>query len=136
MFLGVLTNAFSSVLGRNVNRQAKLEPIVITVISMGFDSIILFIVSLIVEGLPEFKLNFNYLYNLAGRFQILLLLSIYGLTLRNLTAIEPSKINGTMLIQIAILAWIFLDENLTFVKILGMTITSFGAFLVQLKKRF
>jgi hypothetical protein len=44
----VLTSAFSSVLGRNVNREAKLEPIIITVISMGFGSIILFIVSLIV----------------------------------------------------------------------------------------
>ncbi len=38
-----------------------------------------------------------------------------------------------MLIQIAILAWIFLGENLTFVKILGMIITSLGAFLVQIK---
>ena len=35
----------------------------------------------------------------------------------------------------AILAWIFLGENLTFVKILGMIITSIGAFMVQLRKK-
>ena len=40
-----------------------------------------------------------------------------------------------MLIQIAILAWLFLGEVLSGPKILGMSIASLGAILVQLKKR-
>ena len=136
MFLGVLANAFSAILGRSVNRESRLEPVVITVISMGFGSIILFIVSLIVEGLPNLSLiSVIYIIWLAT-VNTAFAFNLWNLTLRFLTAVESSIINGTMLIQIAILAWIFLGENLTFVKILGMIITSIGAFLVQIKRRF
>jgi drug/metabolite transporter (DMT)-like permease len=136
MFLGVLANAFSAILGRSVNRESKLEPVVITVISMGFGSIILFIVSLIVEGLPNLSLiSVIYIIWLAA-VNTAFAFNLWNLTLRNLTAVESSIINGTMLIQIAILAWIFLGENLTFVKISGMIITSIGAFMVQIRKRF
>ena len=136
MFIGVLANTFSAILGRSVNRESKLEPVVITVISMGFGSIILFIISLIVEGLPNLSLaSIIYIIWLAA-INTAFAFNLWNLTLRNLTAIESSIINGTMLIQIAIIAWIFLGENLTFVKILGMIITSIGAFLVQIKKRF
>lgn len=57
MLLGVLANAFSSMLGRSVNREAKLKPVIITVFSLGFGSIILFIISLIVEGFPDLSLK-------------------------------------------------------------------------------
>ena len=136
MLLGVLANALSSILGRSVNREAKLEPVVITVISMGFGSIILFIISLIVEGLPDLSLiSLIYIIWLAA-VNTAFAFNLWNLTLRSLTAVESSIINGTMLIQIAFLAWIFLGENLTFGKICGMIITSLGAFLVQAKKRF
>ena len=38
-----------------------------------------------------------------------------------------------MLIQIAILAWIFLGEEITFREGIGMLIAAFGAVLVQLR---
>jgi drug/metabolite transporter (DMT)-like permease len=46
---------------------------------------------------------------------------------------ESSIINNTMLIQIAILAWIFLGETLTLAQILGMLLAAVGALLVQLR---
>ncbi len=48
---------------------------------------------------------------------------------------ESSIINGTMLIQIAILAWIFLGETLTPQAILGMLLGALGALAVQLRPR-
>ncbi len=48
---------------------------------------------------------------------------------------ESSIINGTMLIQIAILAWIFLGEGISLREIIGMAIAAVGAVLVQLRKR-
>ena len=48
---------------------------------------------------------------------------------------ESSIINGTMLIQIAILAWIFLGESITIKEISGMVIATIGAMLVQIKLR-
>ena len=59
--------------------------------------------------------------------------TIWNHTLRTLTAMESSIINGTMLIQIAALAWIFLGEDISFKEIIGMLIASSGAVLVQLK---
>jgi drug/metabolite transporter (DMT)-like permease len=46
---------------------------------------------------------------------------------------ESSIINGTMLIQIAILAWIFLGEGITLQEIIGMAVAAIGAVLVQIK---
>jgi len=40
-----------------------------------------------------------------------------------------------MLIQFAILAWIFPGEGITFHEIIGINITVFGAVLVQLRRR-
>jgi drug/metabolite transporter (DMT)-like permease len=47
---------------------------------------------------------------------------------------ESSIINGTMLIQIAILAWIFLGESINFQEGIGMLIAGIGALFVQLKR--
>ena len=47
---------------------------------------------------------------------------------------ESSIINGTMLIQIAILAWIFLEESITLQEGAGMLIAAVGTVLVQMKK--
>ena len=48
---------------------------------------------------------------------------------------ESSIINGTMLIQIAVLAWIFLGEEISVKEGLGMMIAALGALLVQLRIR-
>ena len=40
-----------------------------------------------------------------------------------------------MLIQIAILAWIFLDEPLTGQEIVGIVLAAVGILVVQLKRR-
>jgi len=50
-------------------------------------------------------------------------------------SMELSIINVTMLIQISILAWIFLGEGITLQEIIGMAIAAAGAVLVQLRKR-
>jgi len=46
---------------------------------------------------------------------------------------ESSIINGTMLIQIALLAWFFIDEKITLQEGIGMAIAAIGAVLVQIK---
>ena len=133
MTIGVLANSGSAVLGRNINREAKINPLVVTIISMGIGSVILLISGIILQGLPGistqniFDLLWLAIINTALAF------TIWNFTLRTLSAIESSIINGTMLIQIAILAWIFLGEEITFREGIGMLIAAFGAVLVQLR---
>ncbi len=133
MTVGVLANSASAVLGRNVNQKGNVNPLVVTVISMGIGSIILLASGLFIQGLPSISLeNIFYLFWLAV-INTALAFTIWNYTLRTLTAMESSIINGTMLIQIAILAWIFLGEAITIKEGIGMLIAVIGALLVQLK---
>lgn len=135
MTLGVLANSSSSVLGRDINRSGKLNPLVVTVISMGFGSIVLLTAGIIIQGLPPISTqNIIYLIWLAV-LNTAVAFIIWNYTLRTLTAMESSIINGTMLIQIALLAWIFLGEGISFKEIIGMSIAAIGALLVQLRVR-
>jgi drug/metabolite transporter (DMT)-like permease len=133
MTIGVLANAVSAVLGRSVNKKSHLNPVVITVISMGIGSFILLSVGITLQGFTNITTeNIFYLIWLAV-VNTALAFTIWNYTLRTLTAMESSIINGTMLIQIALLAWIFLGEDISFKEIIGMLIASSGAVLVQLK---
>lgn len=133
MTFGVLANSSSAVLGRDINRTGKMNPVIITVISMGFGSVVLLVSGILIQGLPSISLeNTIYLLWLAI-INTALAFTIWNYTLRTLTAMESSIINGTMLIQIALLAWIFLGEDISVMEIAGMTIAGIGAILVQLK---
>jgi len=44
---------------------------------------------------------------------------------------ESSIVNSTMLIQIAVLAWLFLGEHLTWQEGIGMVLAGLGALIVQ-----
>jgi len=133
MTIGVLANSSSSVLGREVNRSGKFSPFVVTIISMGFGAMVLLIAGIAVQGLPLISLqNVIYLLWLAG-VNTALAFVIWNHTLRTLTAMESSIINGTMLIQIAVLAWVFLGEGISLQELIGMCLAASGAVLVQIK---
>ena len=135
MTIGVFANSASSVLGRSINREAKINPVVVTIVSMGIGSIILLIVGIATQGLPPISFQ-NILYLLwLAIINTALAFTIWNFTLRTLSAMESSIINGTMLIQIAILAWIFLGEAISLQEGIGMMVAAFGAVLVQLRFR-
>jgi drug/metabolite transporter (DMT)-like permease len=57
--------------------------------------------------------------------------TLWNRTLRTLTAMESSIINNTMMIQIPILAWLFLDEDPSGMEIMGMVLAGLGILIVQ-----
>ena len=133
MTIGVFANSSSAVLGRSVNRKGNINPLVVTVVSMGIGSAILLVTGIIIQGFPAISFE-NVLYLLwLAIINTALAFTIWNYTLRTLTAMESSIINGTMLIQIAVLAWVFLGEAITIKEISGMFIATIGAALVQLK---
>lgn len=135
MTIGVFANAASAVLGRNINRENKLNPLVVTVVSMGIGSIILLITGLLIQGIPSISFQ-NLLFLLwLAIVNTALAFTIWNFTLRTLSAMESSIINGTMLIQIAVLAWLFLDEFISLKEGIGMLMAAAGVLLVQLRIR-
>ena len=55
--------------------------------------------------------------------------TLWNSSLRRLAAVESATINNTMLIQIAVLAWVFLGETPGTAGAAGIVIVSLGAFL-------
>jgi drug/metabolite transporter (DMT)-like permease len=95
---------------------------------------LMFAGGLLVQGLPPLTpLSWAIIAWLAIA-NTALAFTIWNHTLCTLTATESSVINNTMLVQIAILAWLFLDESLNWQEIAGLVIAGLGALFVQLRR--
>lgn len=135
VLIGVLANAFSSVLGREVNRDGRLPPLLVTTISMGTGATLLLVSGITIQGLPPLTLVHWAIIAWLALVNTAFAFTLWNHTLRTLSAVESSIINGTMLIQIAILAWVFLHEALTVQDIVGMLLAAAGALIVQLGRK-
>jgi drug/metabolite transporter (DMT)-like permease len=132
--IGVLGNALSSILGRSVNRTSTLPPLLVTVVSMGIGALLL-VGAVATQPAPRLDgqswaiIGWLAVANTAFAF------TLWNRTLRTLSAMESSLINNTMLIQIAILAWLFLGDRPTGQEWVGLAIAAVGILLVQLRGR-
>jgi drug/metabolite transporter (DMT)-like permease len=131
---GLATNVVSSVMGRQVNRRRDLHPLVVTVISMGFGAVVLLAVGQVVQGLPRLDARSWGIVAYLAVVNTALAFTLWNHTLRRLTAVQSSIINNTMLLQIVILAWLFLGEPLGWRAASGIGLAAAGALLVQLRK--
>jgi len=132
---GVLSNAGASLLGREINRGGNHSPLLVTFISMGIGSAILLVIGIATQGFGTMTwrdwtiIAWLAIVNTAFAF------TLWNHTLRTLSAVESSVINSLMMPQIAILAFIFLDEALSPKEIWGLILVGVGVLIVQLKRR-
>ena len=101
---GVLANALSSILGRDVNRSSDLEPMIVTVVSMGSGGFLLLAVGIATQGVPSLTLTHWAIILWLAVVNTALAFTLWNYTLRTLSAMESSILNNTMLFQIAVLA--------------------------------
>jgi len=130
--VGLLANSYASILGRAVNRRGDLHPLLVTVVSMGVGSILLLAVGFIVEGVPQLDGSGWGIVLWLAIVNTALAFTIWNHTLRSLTAIESTLINNTMLVQIAVLAWLFLGEPMSVREAIGLILAVIGVLFVQL----
>ncbi len=132
--VGVFANAFSSIMGRSINKLKELNPLVITAISMLIGSAVLLIVGLSTEDFPTltgraiFYILWLSLVNTAFAF------TLWNHAMQRLRAVEISIINNTMTFQITVLAVIFLNERPSAIQWVGLMITAIAAILLPLFK--
>lgn len=129
---GLLANAGASLLGRYVNRSAAVPAVAVTLISMGVGSVLLLAVGIGVQGLPQLSPGSWAIVAWLAAVNTAFAFTLWNVTLQRLSAMESSIVNNTMLIQIAVLAWIFLGESLGPRQILGLVLASAGTLVVQL----
>ncbi|MFX0050344.1 MAG: DMT family transporter [Candidatus Hodarchaeota archaeon] len=111
--IGVLTNAFSSILGRAINRTHEISPVIITGISMTIGSLVLLALGLANDGikivLSLSLLSIVYIIWL-GVVNTALAFTLWNNAMRKLRAMDITLINSTMMPQIVILSIFFLGE--------------------------
>lgn len=129
--IGVLANASSSLLGRKINTQSGLPAIVITTISMGIGGVLLLIIGATTQGLGQLNLIQWLIIIWLAVVNTAIAFTFWNKSLQSLTAVESSIINSTMLPQIAILSWVFLDEPLNLRQISGLGLVTIGIIIVQ-----
>jgi len=131
--LTLCANAVASLLGRAVNRRHTASPIVVTTISMGVGAVLLLSAGLASEGLPKLSpMGWGIVVWLAV-VNTAVAFTLWNRALRVLSAAESSAINNTMMIQIAVLAWLFLGETLDALKIVGLLVVAAGTTLIQFR---
>jgi uncharacterized membrane protein len=99
---------------------------------MGVGSLLLLAVGFIVEGVPQLDLFGWGIVLWLAIVNTALAFTIWNHTLQTLTAIESTLINNTMLVQIAILAWLFLGEPVSARESIGLILAVMGVLFVQL----
>ena len=132
--IGVLANAGSSILGRRVNRAGDVPPLTVTVVSMGIGAGVLLVTGVLAQGLPRLDPTHWAIVGWLAVVNTAFAFTLWNHTLRTLSAMESSIINSTMLVQIAVLAWLFLGEQLTWQEGIGMALAGLGALVVQLRR--
>ncbi len=129
---GMLANATAALFGRYVNRSGRHSPLIVTTVSMSVGAFCLVIAGLFFEDLPRLDLRALGIIAWLAIVNTAFAFTLWNHTLRRLTANESSVINNTMLIQIALLAWAFLGEELTPRQVAAVAVAALGALTVQL----
>ena len=112
----------------------KINPLGLTAFSMGLGTIALSLAAYYIEGSSGISLTSWAIIVWLGVVNTALAFFLWNHALQRLEAFEISVLQNTMLVQIAILSWIFLGEQLTVMKVIPMALVFVGALIVQLRK--
>ena len=133
--VGVLANAGASLLGRDINRGGTLSPLVVTFVSMGIGSFLLLVIGGTSQGFGSMTWQDWAIVAWLAVVNTAFAFTLWNHTLRTLSAVESSVINSLMMPQIAILAFVFLEETLSAKEIWGLILVGVGVLIVQLKPK-
>lgn len=133
--VGVAGNAAAALLGRRLARDSVEQlggVLSLTALSMLVGGAVLLGSGLLLEGLPNLTSDGWLIIGWLALVNTALAFTLWNQSLRTLTAVESSVINNLMLVQIAVLAWIFLGEALSPLEIAGLALALTGILAVQL----
>jgi drug/metabolite transporter (DMT)-like permease len=101
---------------------------------MGIGAAVLLSIGLITQGLPRLSLLNWAIIGWLAIANTAFAFTLWNQTMRLLSAFESSIINNMMLIQIPVLALLFLGEQITWREGIGMVLAGVGIIIVQLRR--
>lgn len=129
--LCVLATSIGAIQGRAINRQRRVSALTVTGVSTGVGSAVLLGAALLSEPLPALSWREGLIILWLAAVNTAFAFSLWNQTQRVLDAAQSGVINNSMLIQIAILAWIFLGERIGPIQVVGLLLVAAGTVLVQ-----
>ncbi len=125
-------------LSRDMNRDAQARlggPIGLTALSMAIGSLLLLGVGVWLEGWPQLDPRGWAIVAWLAAVNTAFAFTLYNRALRTLTAVESSVIVNLLLVMVAAMAWIILDEALEPREIVGLALATAGVLIVQVVPR-
>ncbi|UCH38100.1 MAG: EamA family transporter [Candidatus Bathyarchaeota archaeon] len=139
---GLLTTLVSSigwatymVISRFYLRDRKETVVVMTANSMAFGAVLLLGATILTGNMTRVSIHGWILIGWLSLVNTALAFVLWNHALQSLRVYEQSILQNTMLIQIAVLAYVFLNETLVFREVAGMALVFIGVLIVQLKGR-
>lgn len=97
---------------------------------MAIGAVLLLAVGIPLQGLPVLSAQAWGIVLWLAVVNTALAFTLWNHTLRTLTATASSAVNNTMVIQIAVLAWVFLGQSLGAGQVAGLVVVAAGVSLV------
>ncbi|MHA2343609.1 MAG: DMT family transporter [Candidatus Hodarchaeales archaeon] len=130
----VFVNAFSSIIGRAINRESNKSPLVITGVSMTIGTVFLLIIAVITEPLPVISIKSLITILWLGVVNTAIAFTLWNNAMTKIRAMDMSVINSLMLPQIVILSIVFLGELPLLNEWIGLIIMVSMTFILQLSQ--
>lgn len=123
------------VLSRRLFVKGRVKTVGFTSITMSLGTIVIAVAAYSAEGLPRISSLGWAIILWLGIVNTAFAFFLWNHALQRLEAFKIAVLQNTMLIQIAVLSWFFLEEQMTAIKILPMALVFVGVLMVQLKRR-
>jgi drug/metabolite transporter (DMT)-like permease len=129
--VSLLANSASAVIGRAINRARNTPSLVVTGVMMSIGSFFLLFMGLAVEPIaPLSSLSWFYIVWLAV-MNTALAFTLWNRAMQVLRAVDMALINSTMMPQIVILSFVFLEEYPELLDWLGLILLALSVAAVQ-----
>lgn len=129
--VGLLAFALFGVLGREVARAEQVGTLPLTAIPLGFGGGLLLFLALVAEGLPSLSLTAWAIVLWLAAVNTALAYLLYNHALRTLTALEMNVLLNLSPLGTALLAAMFLREQMVPAQLIGMVVVVAGVSVVQ-----
>lgn len=131
--IGMSALAGATIVGRSIGKSRIASPLLVSAVSMGVGSVLLLTFGLLLQGLPTVSLQNWLIIGWMSVVNTSIAFVLWNHSMRTLKAVESSIITNVMVVEIAVLAWVFLGEHLTPLDLLGLGLVIAGTLVVQLR---
>jgi drug/metabolite transporter (DMT)-like permease len=135
VFIGMVAGSIGSLISRDMNRSNVLPPLTLTTWSLLIGGILMLVGGLASEKVQPISIRTWLIIAWLALVNTAFAFTLWNRAMHILTAAESNAINNSLMVQVPILAVIFLGETITLRQLVGMGFIVVGVVLVQIFRK-